>query len=58
MAGRIGTQVNLDHSAFSYRGPRQVSGIVFYDYQNKNGEMLLALQVYDINIGKRVCFTF
>ena len=39
MAGRIGTQVNLDHSAFSYRGPRQVSGRVFYDYQNKNGEI-------------------
>ena len=33
MAGRIGTQVSPDHSAFSYRGPRQVSGRIFNDYQ-------------------------
>ena len=39
MAGRIGTQVSPDHSAFSYRGPRQVSGRVFHDYRNKNGEI-------------------
>ena len=39
MAGRIGTQVSPDHSAFSYRGPRQVSGRVFNDYQNDIGEI-------------------